>query len=293
MNHVQKRLVSTAAKLTSISPASIASFPPKESLKLPKDAFVQEEFNPENWAHLQPAPSTALVAFANRIGLASIFSSTDVMRQACTHSSFLTLFRQHYPGKPEPKTNAQLTVIGNSLMGLFATEYLHAKYPYLPTRVLKAAVSAHMGATPLLRNLTPVLHSDAMASIPRSLTALIYQEPLLEMVQKYGREPPKSRLLKETGRFSNSPVFVVGIFSGADKLGEGFGASLRMAEFRAAEDALMRVYLTQTPQDMLQLPSSTFPSVQGDGEYVAPEIAPSELLYASSGRSGLRTASQS
>jgi len=41
-----------------------------------------------------------------------------------------------------------------------------------------------------------------------------------------------SRLLKETGRFSNSPVFVVGIFSGADQLGEGFGASLRMAEFR-------------------------------------------------------------
>ena len=40
------------------------------------------------------------------------------------------------------------------------------------------------------------------------------------------------RLLKETGRFSNSPVFVVGIFSGADQLGEGFGASLRMAEYR-------------------------------------------------------------
>lgn len=73
----------------------------------------------------------------------------------------------------------------------------------------------------------PVLHSDAIASIPRSLTALIYQErslpaardfvhthflsrqvdlrkmlkffnpkkSLLEMVQKYEREPPKSRYL--------------------------------------------------------------------------------------------------
>lgn len=40
------------------------------------------------------------------------------------------------------------------------------------------------------------------------------------------------RLLKETGRFSNSPVFVVGIYSGQDKLGEGFGSSLKMAEYR-------------------------------------------------------------
>lgn len=40
------------------------------------------------------------------------------------------------------------------------------------------------------------------------------------------------RLLKETGRFSVSPVFVVGIYSGQDKLGEGFGSSLSMAEFR-------------------------------------------------------------
>lgn len=109
-----------------------------------------------------------------------------------------------------------------------------------------------------------MLHADALASIPRSLTALIYQKhslpyarkfvhsyflarqvdlramlkfldpkkALKEMVYRFGREPPKSRLLKETGRFTNSPVFVVGVFSGADKLGEGFGSSLKMAEFR-------------------------------------------------------------
>jgi len=87
---------------------------------------------------------------------------------------------------------------------------------------------------------------------------------LLEMVKKYDREPPKSRLLKETGRYSNSPVFVVGIFSGQDQIGEGFGSSLKMAEFRAAEDALARVYLTRTPDDLIQLPSSTFPLGLGD-----------------------------
>lgn len=53
-------------------------------------------------------------------------------------------------------------------------------------------------------------------------------------------------------------MFVVGIFSGADQLGEGFGTSLKMAEYRAAEDALLRVYLTRTPDELLQLPTSTF-----------------------------------
>lgn len=55
---------------------------------------------------------------------------------------------------------------------------------------------------------------------------------LREVVKRFGREMPQSRLLKETGRFSNSPVFVVGVYCGADKLGEGFGSSLKMAEFR-------------------------------------------------------------
>ena len=163
MNHVQKRLVTTAAKLASVSPSSVAVFPPKESLKRPRDAFIQDEFNPENWASLQPAPATALNAFAHRIGLASIFSSTDVIRQACTHDSYLTVFRQHYPNKPAPSTNAHLAALGNSLMGLFASEYVQARYPYLPTRVTKALVTAHvgpptcesiareMGAAPLLR----------------------------------------------------------------------------------------------------------------------------------------------
>ena len=126
------------------------------------------------------------------------------------------------------------------------------------------------------------------------------------------------RLLSETGRFSNSPIFVVGVYSGADKLGEGFGASLKMAEYRvsvspsffcltvtdlvsqAAEDALHRVYLTRTPDELLQLPTSTFPSdfvgaTRGgilpgegkEGEYTAPELGPdTEVLYYSADRSG-------
>ena len=159
------------------------------------------------------------------------------------------------------------------------------------------------------------------------------KKALAEMVEKFNRERPKSRqalrslifcrlfanflyrLLKETGRYSNSPVFVVGIYTGPDQLGEGFGSSLKMAEYRvryllssvfciflsaakAAEDALHRVYLTLTPSDLLQLPTSTFPTGTGDifqdgtqGAYEAPELATSEIMYASSGRTGLVSAS--
>jgi len=114
-------------------------------------------------------------------------------------------------------------------------------------------------------------------------------------VQKFGRERPVSRLLKETGRFSNSPVFVVGIYSGADKLGEGFGSSLKMAEFRAAEDSLHRLYLTRTPLDQLRLPTSAFPE-SGDlftqpssaqEAYVPGELGHMEVAYGSSGRSSI------
>ena len=40
------------------------------------------------------------------------------------------------------------------------------------------------------------------------------------------------RLLKETGRLSKEPIFVVGIYSAELKIGEGFGKSLRIAENR-------------------------------------------------------------
>ena len=42
------------------------------------------------------------------------------------------------------------------------------------------------------------------------------------------------RLLRETGRLSNSPIYVVGIYSGADQLGQGFGSKLKMAEYRVS-----------------------------------------------------------
>ncbi|KAI0352311.1 ribonuclease III [Trametes cingulata] len=356
MGYAQRKVATTAAKLAHVSSTHLKALPPKRALA-PGAAIANANaapsasgplFDAQSWAAAQPPPRSTLAAFAHRIGLANVVPSTDVIQQACTHPSFIQLFTRQHPDQPLPATNASLATLGNSLLGLFATEYVNSSYPHLPTRVMKAAVSAHvgpttcanlareMGVTPILRwqrlpttvASSAVLHADALASVPRALTALVYQyrslhsarrfverfffsrevdlrgmikfrdpkQTLLETVAKFGRERPISRLLKETGRYSNSPVFVVGIFSGADQLGEGFGSSLKMAEYRAAEDSLLRLYLTRQPPHLLQLPTSTFPAGQGsiysaegpESAYAPVPMGDSEVLYGSAGRAGIR-----
>ncbi|KAF2723343.1 ribonuclease III [Polychaeton citri CBS 116435] len=78
---------------------------------------------------------------------------------------------------------------------------------------------------------------------------------LSRLCAREGFEPPVARLLSETGRHSRSPVFVVGVFSGEDKLGEGAGSSLNEARVRAAAAALRAWYLYSPPEDDVKVPS--------------------------------------
>lgn len=66
---------------------------------------------------------------------------------------------------------------------------------------------------------------------------------LARLCAREGFEKPVAKIVSETGRKSRHPVFVVGIFSGAEKLGEGAGASLIEARERAALSALKGWYL--------------------------------------------------
>ncbi|KAG9088562.1 hypothetical protein FRC06_001973 [Ceratobasidium sp. 370] len=366
------------AASTSTKPSSVAStrpFPPPESIS---SNPASGNFDAKVWASLQPPPLSALSALAARLRI-PVSSDSDaksaitlpILAQVVTHPSFVPLHQHHYPHELPPAHNGMLAALGNSLMGLFATEWLAATYPHLPTQVLKAAVSAYVGpvsasavarewgAVPLVRwQRTPstpvrqgIMHDDAIASIARALTGLIYHAAgsmddarafvhahflsrefdlrsllkfsnpkmaLVNAVRKYQREPPTSRLLAESGRASNSPTFVVGVFSGEDKLGEGFGSSLKMAEHRAAEDAMHRLYLTRQPSSDFKLPTAAFPptsdpsvaetlaredenespfkllalsSLSSGPEMVGPEHSPgilgdSEMLYGSAGRTG-------
>ncbi|AET39605.1 mitochondrial 54S ribosomal protein mL44 Ecym_4572 [Eremothecium cymbalariae DBVPG len=72
-----------------------------------------------------------------------------------------------------------------------------------------------------------------------------FEQPTRELAtlcRREGLARPISKLLAESGRLSKAPVFIVGVFSGEEKLGEGFGSSLKEAKARAATDALMKWY---------------------------------------------------
>ncbi|BCS09665.1 hypothetical protein AtubIFM55763_002855 [Aspergillus tubingensis] len=73
-----------------------------------------------------------------------------------------------------------------------------------------------------------------------------FSQPARDLARLCAREnfeQPVARIISETGRKSRHPVFVVGIYSGQDKLGEGAGASLLEARSRAAVAALKGWYL--------------------------------------------------
>ncbi|MCJ1474508.1 hypothetical protein MMC13_003166 [Lambiella insularis] len=73
-----------------------------------------------------------------------------------------------------------------------------------------------------------------------------FRQPTRDLSRLCAREglvSPVARILSETGRESRHPVFVVGVFSGRDKLGEGQGGSLDEARLRAAIAALKGWYL--------------------------------------------------
>ena len=66
---------------------------------------------------------------------------------------------------------------------------------------------------------------------------------LSRLCAREGFRAPVARMLSETGRKSRHPVFVVGVYTGNEKLGEGAGSSLNEARTRAAVAALKSWYL--------------------------------------------------
>jgi dsRNA-specific ribonuclease len=95
----------------------------------------------------------------------------------------------------------------------------HTKAMASFVRALVAGVYAHHGleqAREYIHNYIIKPHKIDMASL------IAFEQPTRELAVLCAREGlknPVSRLMMETGRFSKSPVFVVGVFSGKSKLG--------------------------------------------------------------------------
>ena len=119
-----------------------------------------------------------------------------------------------------------------------------------------AAISIHVGRDAA----AAFIKSHVLARKVHLESLFSFSQPVMELAKlcaREGFEAPVARLLSETGRASRAPVFVVGIYSGRDKLGEGAAPSLEMGRNKAAMAALKAWYLyspgagARVPSDML------------------------------------------
>jgi dsRNA-specific ribonuclease len=121
-------------------------------------------------------------------------------------------------------------------------------------RALVGALHLHAGASA-----SKAFHAEHILSRHLQLHQLFnFTHPtrdLSRLCLREGFEAPVARLISETGRHSRSPVFVVGVYSGEDKLGEGAGSSLNEGRVRAAAAALRSWYLYSPTPDDIVLPS--------------------------------------
>jgi len=127
------------------------------------------------------------------------------------------------------RTAAQETQTSEAAHAHFVRALIGSIYLHSGRAEAKAFIRAHI----LSRHL-PIDKLFVFETATRDLSRLCAREDF---------EFPVARLLSETGRHSRHPVYVVGIYSGKDKLGEAAGASLDEARMRAAIAALKSWYM--------------------------------------------------
>jgi dsRNA-specific ribonuclease len=128
-----------------------------------------------------------------------------------------------------------------------------------PDPEVETGVTAEKACTSFIRALMAAIHLHGGRAAAKSFYRSHFMSRQLNMSQLFqfrfpsrdlsrlcareGFQSPVARIISETGRKSRHPVFIVGVFSGNDKLGEGAGASLDEARTRAAVAALKGWYL--------------------------------------------------
>ncbi|KAH9891378.1 54S ribosomal protein L3 [Xylariomycetidae sp. FL2044] len=156
------------------------------------------------------------------------------------------------PGKESQKLEVSNAKNTKDLMVEDPAKNAHANF----VRAVIGAIYLHCG-----REAAQLFVKGHIFSRHLDLSSMFeFKVPTRELARLCAREDfeaPIARLLSETGRMSRTPVFVVGIYSGNDKLGEGSGPSLDSARALAAINALKSWYL-YSPGDDVGLPSDTF-----------------------------------
>ncbi|KAJ3218864.1 hypothetical protein HDU67_003819 [Dinochytrium kinnereticum] len=234
---------------------------------------------------LSPEESAKLSTFISRSGL-SLQSNTLV--EALTHRSYKESLTHLQSGRFQVIGEKVLTfLVSEYLFSKYPTLPAHALLSsaeaYTGSFTL-ANVGRNIGVPFVMRSGIPAAEKDResviLAKVIQALVGALYMEKgskaakefimahilsrqidislhlklsnpkalLQTVLKKAGKPSPVSRLLKETGRLSSTPVFIVGIYSGVEKIGEGFGSSLAMAETRAARNAIEKYFVSEAKE---------------------------------------------
>ena len=148
-------------------------------------------------------------------------------------------------------------------------------------RAVAGALYLHAGT-----QAAKTFHADHVLSRHLPLHTLFHfahpTRDLSKLCLREGLEPPVARLISETGRLSRTPVFVVGVFSGDDKLGEAAGSSLNEGRVRAAAAALRSWYLYSPSEAEIVLPSEVVGAnekgTKGYKKWRAQMVDPGEIV---------------
>lgn len=156
-----------------------------------------------------------------------------------------------------------LAVLGERLGVVDLIRTTHCLYNPTQVRVIGRAVAAVVGAvyvdhgSAAAREL--VRHLVVAELVEKDAKELIcFQHPklvLTEVLKQRNSPPPVTRIVRESGRLTHFPTFVVGVYSGDKCLGEGAGTSIKRAESEALGAALREYFLEEIrsgpfPSDM-------------------------------------------
>ncbi|KAK8865897.1 hypothetical protein IAR55_001045 [Kwoniella newhampshirensis] len=96
-------------------------------------------------------PPTALSALLSRLSLPPSTTLHSALVACLTHPSYISDLEDTPSSSSETTENNELlSTLGNSLLGLFASEHLSTLYPLLPTFALQNAITAFVGPAALL-----------------------------------------------------------------------------------------------------------------------------------------------
>ena len=143
----------------------------------------------------------------------------------------------------------------------FVQAVVGAIYTHCGSELAKAFVSSHV----LSRQIDP----------SKFFEFKLPARELAKLCAREGFQGPIARLESETGRLSRTPVFVVGVYSGNEKLGEAAGPSLDMARTKACISALKAWYL-YSPGNKVRVPSDMVE--EGAKPWTPPHIDVGEIV---------------